>query len=140
VCRCDESLKAKTEGAERLSYTGLCGGLEQLKIETRLINEMFASVMGEYVILTPQVRRRYSKQSVVPQPSPEYFQSFISAGRRTPLGGSGNVHCFNAQAELLKLQKSGQFPDELESSSSCALYREARPPVLQVDRFCFAGT
>jgi len=32
----------------------LRGGLEHLKIETRLINEMFASVMGECVILTPQ--------------------------------------------------------------------------------------
>jgi len=39
----------------------LCGGLEHLKIETRLIDERFASVMGECVILTPQVRRRYSK-------------------------------------------------------------------------------
>jgi hypothetical protein len=61
VCRCDERLKAKTEGATRLGYTGLIGGLEHLKIETRFINDMFASVMGECVILTPQVRRRYSK-------------------------------------------------------------------------------
>ena len=53
--------KVKTEGDTRLTYTGLCVGLEHLKIETRLINEMFASVMGECVILTPQVRRRYSK-------------------------------------------------------------------------------
>ncbi len=53
MCRCDERLKvegkAKTEGDTRLKYTGLCGGLEHLKIETRLINEMFASVMGECV-------------------------------------------------------------------------------------------
>ena len=35
----------------RLSYTGLLGGLEHLKIETRLIDEMFTSVMGEYVFL-----------------------------------------------------------------------------------------
>ncbi len=41
VCRCDERLKVKTE------YTGLSDGLEHLKIETRLKNEMFASVMGE---------------------------------------------------------------------------------------------
>jgi hypothetical protein len=32
-----------------------------LTIETRLMNEMFVNVMGECVILTPQVRRRYSK-------------------------------------------------------------------------------
>jgi hypothetical protein len=37
--------------ATRLAYTGLLGGLEHLKIETRLIDEMFASVMGEYVFL-----------------------------------------------------------------------------------------
>jgi hypothetical protein len=35
----------------RLTYTGCLGGLEHLKIETRLIDEMFASVMGEYVLL-----------------------------------------------------------------------------------------
>ncbi len=33
----------------RLSYTGLIGELEHLKIETRLTIEKFASVMGEYV-------------------------------------------------------------------------------------------
>ncbi len=49
-CRCDERLKAKAEGSTLLVYTGLRGGLEHLKIETRLINEWFASVMGECVI------------------------------------------------------------------------------------------
>jgi hypothetical protein len=49
-CRCDERLKTKAEGSTRLSYTGLCGGLEHLKIETSLIDERFASVMGECVI------------------------------------------------------------------------------------------
>ncbi len=83
MCRCDERVKAKTERATRLVYTGFRGGtgtpkdrdevntrlvytgfrggLEHLKIETRLIDEMITSVMGECVILTPQVRRRYSK-------------------------------------------------------------------------------
>jgi hypothetical protein len=42
-------------------YTGLCGGLEHLKIETMLIDERFASVMGECVILTTHLCRRYSK-------------------------------------------------------------------------------
>jgi hypothetical protein len=60
-CRCDERLKTKPEGSTRLTYTGLRGGLEHLKIETRLIDERFASVMGQCVILTPQVCRRYSK-------------------------------------------------------------------------------
>ncbi len=61
MCRCDERLKAKVEGDTRLSFTGFRGGLEHLKIETSLIDEMCASVMGECVILTPQVHSRYSK-------------------------------------------------------------------------------
>ncbi len=36
-------------------YTGWSGELEHPKIETRLIDERFPSVMGEYVIWTPQV-------------------------------------------------------------------------------------
>jgi hypothetical protein len=58
-CRCDERLKAKAEGSTRLTYTGLRGGLKRLKIETSLKDERYESVMGECVILTPQVRRRY---------------------------------------------------------------------------------
>ena len=52
-CRCDERLKTKAEESTRLAYTELLGELEHLKIETRLIviDEMFASVMGEYVFL-----------------------------------------------------------------------------------------
>ena len=34
-----------------VAYTVLLGELEYLKIETRLIDEIFASVMGEYVFL-----------------------------------------------------------------------------------------
>ncbi len=51
-CRCDERLISKAEGSTHLAYTGLPGGLEHLKIETRSIDERFASVMGECVILT----------------------------------------------------------------------------------------
>ena len=50
-CRCNERLKTKVEESTLLSYTGLFGELEHLKIETRLIEEMFTSVMGEYVFL-----------------------------------------------------------------------------------------
>ena len=50
-CRCDERLKTKAEESTRLASTGLHRELEQLKIKTRLIDEMFASVMGEYVFL-----------------------------------------------------------------------------------------
>ncbi len=48
--RCDERLKPKGEESTRLTYTGLLGGREHLKIETRLIDEKFPSVMGECVI------------------------------------------------------------------------------------------
>jgi hypothetical protein len=50
-CRCDEGLKTKSEESTCLSYTGFLGELEHLKMQTRLIDEMFASVMGEYVFL-----------------------------------------------------------------------------------------
>ena len=50
-CRCDERLKTKAEESTRLTYTGLLEELEHLKIETRLIDEMFVSEMGEYVFL-----------------------------------------------------------------------------------------
>ena len=49
-CRCDERLKPKDDESTRLTYTGLFEELEYLKIETRLIDEKFASVMGECVI------------------------------------------------------------------------------------------
>ncbi len=51
-CRCDERLKAEAEGSTRLTYTGLCGELEHLKIKTRLIDEILVSVMVECVIVT----------------------------------------------------------------------------------------
>ena len=50
-CRYDERLKTKSEESTRLTYTVLLEELEHLKIKTRLIDEMLASVMGEYVFL-----------------------------------------------------------------------------------------
>jgi hypothetical protein len=50
-CRCDERLKTKSEKSTRLVYTGFLGELEHIKVKTRLIDEMFPSVMGEYVFL-----------------------------------------------------------------------------------------
>ncbi len=49
-CRCDERLKTKSEESTRLTYTGLFGELEHLKIKTRILNEKFPSVLGECVI------------------------------------------------------------------------------------------
>ena len=51
VCRCDERLKTKDEESRCLVYTGFLGELEHLKTKMRLIDEMFSSVMGEYVFL-----------------------------------------------------------------------------------------
>ena len=48
-CRCDERLQTKIKEFTRLTYTGFLGGLEHLKIETRLINEKIANALGEYV-------------------------------------------------------------------------------------------
>ncbi len=49
-CRCDERLEPKNDESTGLVYTGLFEELEYLKIETRLIDEKFVSVMGECVI------------------------------------------------------------------------------------------
>ncbi len=49
-CRCDEKLRVKSEGSTHLVYTGFRGGLEHLKIETRLRDESLESVKGECVI------------------------------------------------------------------------------------------
>jgi hypothetical protein len=49
--RYDERLRTKAEESTRLAYTGLFGELEHPKIKTRLIDEEFQSVMGEYMIL-----------------------------------------------------------------------------------------
>ncbi len=46
-----KGLKIKHEESTRLVYTGLFGELKHLKINTRLIDEKFASVMGEHVFL-----------------------------------------------------------------------------------------
>ena len=48
-CRCYERLQTKTKEFTRLTYTGLVVELEHLKIETRLIDENYVNVMGEYV-------------------------------------------------------------------------------------------
>ncbi len=50
-CRFVERLKTKTEESTLLGYTGLLGELEHLKTKTRLIDEKYASVMGECVFL-----------------------------------------------------------------------------------------
>ena len=51
-------LKTKTKGSTRFAYTGLLGGLEQLKIETRLIDETLRylwSVMFFFVVVTGEL-------------------------------------------------------------------------------------
>jgi hypothetical protein len=63
-CRCDERLKTKAEESTRLAYTGWLVELEHLKIKTTLIDEMFASVMGEYVFFL-EMMGAPSKLSVI---------------------------------------------------------------------------
>jgi hypothetical protein len=46
-CRCYERLQPNTKEFTRLTYTELVLELEHLKIETRIITEMFANVKGE---------------------------------------------------------------------------------------------
>ena len=50
-CRYDERLQTRVEESARLTCPRLVAELEHLKIETRLIDAMFASEMGEYVFL-----------------------------------------------------------------------------------------
>ena len=59
-CRCDERLKTKGEGSTSLISTVFHGELEHLKIETRLIDERFASVMGECDIRSYRIHVVYS--------------------------------------------------------------------------------
>ncbi len=49
-CWYDERLEPKYDEFTCLTYTGLFEELEYLKIETRLIDEKFASMMGECVM------------------------------------------------------------------------------------------
>jgi hypothetical protein len=73
-------------------HTMVHRGLEPLKIETRLINEMFSSVMGECDLDSTG--------------TPSIFKIIRSVG-------SGKIHRSMTTAELLKMQKIGQFPDDL---------------------------
>jgi hypothetical protein len=52
-CQCNQRLKVKSDGSTLLTYTGLSGELEHLKIETRLIDEIFGCVMGKFDGITP---------------------------------------------------------------------------------------
>ncbi len=53
----------KLKGTARLTYTVLYGGLEHLKIETRLIDERFPSVMGECENVTLKVSKSFFIES-----------------------------------------------------------------------------
>ena len=50
-CRYDERLQTRVEESTHLTCPRLVTELEHLKIETRLIDEMFVSEMEEYVFL-----------------------------------------------------------------------------------------
>jgi hypothetical protein len=70
--------------------------------------------MGECEIVTPKACRLYLELYVKLPPWQGCSRILILRLRRTPRGGSGTDHGHEsvAQVELLKLQKSGEFPDE----------------------------
>ena len=74
-CRCNESLKTKAEEFTRLAYTGLLGGLEHLKIETRLLDEKIANTMGWTVFEHSSVTSILVRKLALKQ---HCIQSFIS--------------------------------------------------------------
>jgi hypothetical protein len=49
----DKKVKLMDLHVSVLTYTGLCGGLEHLKIATRLRGERFESLKVEYAIYKP---------------------------------------------------------------------------------------
>ncbi len=57
-CRFDERLKVKAEGSTRLTYTGLHGGLEHRKIETRLIDERFVRMLSIFDLNCEEITPR----------------------------------------------------------------------------------
>jgi hypothetical protein len=67
-CRCDERLRVKPEGSTRLTYTGLCGGLEHLKIETNL----FRGVCGGTCLFSSEYKRRNPREGDVTLTSQNY--------------------------------------------------------------------
>ncbi len=70
-------------------------------------------IVGLCVIWTPQVCHQRSGWSSVMQPCRECCLTSCWATRRTPDSCSGTGHWWIEIAELLKLQRSGQFPDDL---------------------------
>jgi len=91
-CRDDERLKTKTEESTLLAYTGLLGELEHLKIMTRLIDEMFASVMGEYVLLFIILRaNRRPRPECLPRPIFFVFRVFVLQLKETPVASRNPI-------------------------------------------------
>jgi hypothetical protein len=60
------------------------------------------------VIGTPSIFKLIRKVEALTRVLP----TFPSTPKRTPRGGSGKVHCWFPEVELLKLERNGQFPDE----------------------------
>ena len=57
-----KELKVKGEGSTRLTYTGLCEGLEHLKMETKLIDERVCDLEA---IGTPSIFKRIRSTEVL---------------------------------------------------------------------------
>jgi hypothetical protein len=63
-CRYDERLKTKSEESTHLTYTGLLGALEHLKIKTRLMEEKkkkFMTLVEMYTCSNTDLGRKSKK-------------------------------------------------------------------------------
>ncbi len=63
--QCNERLKAKSEVCTRLAYTGLCGGLEHLKIETRLREKGFCVFIFIRIKNRRESREKMSRKTMM---------------------------------------------------------------------------
>ena len=114
----------------------------------RLINERFASVMGECVIWTPHVRHQYSVLSTVLQPWRECCRLSIEDVKRTPRVCSGTVGSFSKideeeevglQSFIKGLQPQSHFhkytrreASGVINSARCARIPSMQPAILLV--------
>ncbi len=83
-----------------LVYTGWIGELEHLMVETRFIDEMFTSVMGEYVFLKWYESRQYLSWYVELQLRWETDQPCFWTEKEKTLVGSGTDHDHVVEVEL----------------------------------------
>ena len=120
-CRCDERLQTTSEKSEACfdlsEWTTLIVYKWLLKLiqdedNIRNVCECDGWVCVLEVIDTPSILSVIRKTTVLKRVLAPCCRLFLSGWPRTSRDGSGIVHGHVALDELLKWQKSGQFPDE----------------------------